>query len=347
MKKTVCIVSLSNNPDCKALNSLKKAAAAIGSCSSVNASRAEDFATAAVSERADIIFAVAETDQFLKAKYCLIKSLSLGAVRSSSLLAAMGDNAPTDPKEKEMHAAIPRGAQAFYTLDGLYSAFVVKKADGSILIFLPLEAERLHQLFASGLGILKKADSPAKNAERSFKHDVKDFIAAGKTAAIAECGFFKVLTLVLSKFENSEFAFIHSPENSKINAEKVSLARSVRKAALFTGVDFGIGISDVLTEPGTNNTYIEVCVATSDFAEVAKVFSHDGEPLKSHVAAAITKLCSMMYSAAENGLSKPEEAAQPSTPPKQAAKKSPLPIILALSGVCAATVISLVVAFMD
>lgn len=343
MKKTVCIVTLSDNADSEALSLIKKVACSIGSGSLIKTADAAEFSAAVAAAKTNIVFASADIDKFLKAKFFTIKALSCGVSRSTALLAAMGTNAPADPKEKELQAAIPNGANCYPTLDGLYSAFTFKRPDGSLLIFLPLDTLKLRELFATGLGIFKVKAQETKPAKSDYRNDVESFISAGKSAAIAEYGYSKVLYQVLSKFENSEYAFNLYPAPSK---DPDSAARAARNAALYTGLNYGIAISSLLTDPETQEKYIEVCVSDTNRAEVAKVYAESGEDTKSLASAAVIKLCSMLNSVVQGIILNPEPKKE-IPQPKPVQKKSLVPLLLAVSGVCAATVISLIIALTD
>lgn len=302
-----------------------------------------------------IIFAAAPLSVFLNAKLRLIKTVSTKIVRSNSITAAMGENAPADQKERDLHAAIPEKAKALKSADGLYSAFI-KEHGKSIIIFLPLDRERLGYMFDAGLAKLlggvfpdakpQKSASAERNGIAALRKSVEAVIGSGKTVAVSPCGCAKPLISAISTVPGCETAFVQdnalrdrlpdeSIENYTAQCAKISKENS--------GTDLGISVSPIYKDKTDDSDFVIVCVADSERAKAAKVYSNPGEEKKHLVAAAVIRLCEML-----GELSGPEGLVNPDRPaqkPKKWAKNSKLPLIITAIGIAAAVVICVILAF--
>lgn len=302
-----------------------------------------------------IIFAAAPLSVFLNAKLRLIKTVSTKIVRSNSISAAMGENAPADQKERDLHAAIPEKAKALKSSDGLYSAFI-KEHGRSIVVFLPLDAERLGYMFDAGLARLlsgifpdAKPQHPAsgeRNGIAALKKSVETVIGSGKTVAVSPVGCAKPLISAISTVPGCETAFVQDNalrdrlpdetiENYTAQCAKISKENS--------GADLGISVSPIYKDKTDDCDFVIVCVADSERAKAAKVYSNPGEEKKHLVAAAVIKLCEMLGElSGTDSLVNPELPAQKH---KKWAKNSKLPIIITAIGIAVAVVICVILAF--
>lgn len=302
-----------------------------------------------------IIFAAAPLSVFLNAKLRLIKTVSTKIVRSNSISAAMGENAPADQKERDLHAAIPEKAKALKSADGLYSAFI-KEYGRSLIIFLPLDTERLGYMFDAGLARLlgtvfpdaapQKPSSTGRNSISSLKKSVEAVIGSGKTVAVSPVGCAKPLISAISTVPGCEAAFVQdnalrdrlpdeSIENYTAQCAKISKENA--------GTDLGISVSPIYKDKTDDSDFVIVCVADSDRAKAAKVYSNPGEEKKHLVAAAVIRLCEMLGElSGPEGLVNPDLTAQK---PRKWAKNSKLPIILTATGIAIAVVICVILAF--
>lgn len=302
----------------------------------------------------EIVIAAAPLSVFLNAKLRLIKTVSSKIVRSNSISAAMGENAPADPKERDLHAAIPEKAKALKSADGLYSAFI-KEHEGGLVIFLPLDTEKLGYMFDAGLARLlgtifpdaapQKPASTPKNSMSSLRNSVETVIANGKRVAVSPCGCSKPLISAISTVQGCEDIFVQdnalrdrlpdeSLENYTAQCAKISKENA--------GTDLGISVSPIFKDKSDDSDFIIVCVADSDRAKAAKVYSNPGEEKKHLVAAAVIKLCEMLGElSGTEGLVNPE---LPVIKPKKWAKNSKLPIILTAIGIAIAVVICIILA---
>ena len=290
-----------------------------------------------------VVVSAAPVSYFLSAKLRLLKLFSSKIIRSSAITSAMQDNLPENPKERDIHAAVPEKAKVFASADGLYSAFVKELGEG-LVVFMPLESGRTQAVFASGLDALLSKIFPAENrpqkpAIAQVKESVQKVIANGKTVAVSPCGSAKALLSVISAVPNSEEAFI--PDSTvKEAAEGESaedfVAQSAKLSKETANADLGIAISDVYSDE-KGESYVIVCVADSERANAAKVFALPGEDRKHLVAAAVIKLCSML-----EGHSGTAGLVNPDIPEKKNNKKTSL--IIAICSVALAVVICLIAA---
>lgn len=302
-----------------------------------------------------IVFAGAPLSVFLNAKLRLIKTVSSKIVRSNSISAAMGDNAPENQKERDLQAAIPEKAKTIKTSDGLYSAFI-KEYGKSIIIFLPLDAERLGWIFDSGLSALLEKMFPNATPQKpvpterssmaAMRKSVEEVIGSGKTVAISSFGCSKPLISAISSVPDCETAFVfdnalrdrlpdESIENYAAQCAKISKENS--------RTDLGISISPIYKDKTDDSDFVIVCVADSDRAKVAKVYGNVGEERRHLVAAAVIRLCKML-----GELSQEERLVNPNIPvasAKKWSKNSKLPILLTAVGIALAVVICIIIAF--
>ena len=106
--RKVCICTLNAELAQGSANYLKQKLSAYSEIAEINNfSDAASFAEGAKSCAANggTVIAAAPVSVFLKAKLRLMKALSSKIVRNNSILAAMGANAPADPREKDLQAA--------------------------------------------------------------------------------------------------------------------------------------------------------------------------------------------------------------------------------------------------
>lgn len=285
-----------------------------------------------------IVFAAAPLSDFLKAKVSLIKLFSSKVVRSSSIISAMGENAPADGTEKDLHAAVPEKSKVFASADGKFSAFA-KELNGSIVVFVPLDEGRLRETFALGLDtFLSNALSGGISQKPSLekvRQSVEKVIASGKTVAVSPCGSAKALLSVIAAVPDGEEAFIPvSAVRDRPDGESAEdyIAQSARHSKETAETDLGIGISEI-TVSENGEEYVTVCVADSERAKAARVFAVPGEEKKYLIAAAVIQLCSMLEE-----LSGPAGLVNPAVHKQKSSKK---PLIIAIIAVAFGLTVSL------
>ncbi len=360
MKRKVSICTLCASSAQDASNYLRQRAAAYSPDVAVNDyENASAFAAGVDSCALDggVILAAAPLSMFLNAKIRLVKILSSRIVRSNSILAAMGENAPSDPKEKDLHAAIPEKAKTLKSADGLYSAFV-KEHGKALVVFLPLDVQRLDYMFGAGLAkmldglfpnvqsVSQQPAAPEKPKISVLREHVETVIRSGKTVAVSPCGCAKPLLSAISTVPDCEAAFVQDNAlRDRLPDESVEnyVAQCAKISKENAGTDLGISVSSIYKDKTDGSDFVIVCVADSDRAKAAKVYANPGEEKKHLVAAAVIRLCVML-----GELSGPEGLVNPDAPsskPKKWAKNSKLPIIITAAGLALAAIIGLILAF--
>ena len=84
--------------------------------------------------RGEISVIAADEEQFFEAKAGIIKGLGSRVLRSAKLTAALGDRFPEKSREYNLHTAIPEGAEAFPSADGMYSPISCRAGKGIIIL---------------------------------------------------------------------------------------------------------------------------------------------------------------------------------------------------------------------
>lgn len=314
---------------------------------------------AELSVQANIILAAAPVSMFLNAKLRLLKLISAKIVRSSSIVAAMGENAPENPKELDLQSAVPEKSKVFASRDGLYSGFA-KEYGKSLIIYLPLDEDRLNSAFSGSFGAFFERFVPKKNVsfipepvsepvkaptsaapkapkQSALKSHIESAMASGKTIAVSPCGFSKALLSALSTVPDAENTFIpDTAMRDRLENESVEdyTAQCAKLSKENSNADLGIGISSICNA-GEDGTFVIVSVADSDRAKAARVFSEPGEDKRHLVAAAVMQLCKMIDELTAEG--NPFDAPAPVNPAKKSSKNSKIPLIIA--GVCVAAAI--------
>lgn len=293
-----------------------------------------ELAQAAAQPQSEVTVAAVSKEAFLKTKLALLKSLDLKAGRSNAILAAMGENAPENEKERDLFAAIPSGAKAYVSQNGLYSAFSLQTGRGK-LVFLPLDEKILRRILPAAL----TGESPAAG----FKKSIAAVIESGKKIAVAPCGSSQAIMSVVSSVEGHEncFTLAYAPaQETGTEDAGEALARCASISKENSSAHFGAAMSEILIDPESGEKYAVVCLADSDRARVAKVYAEDGESEIQLAAAAVIKLCEMMEETSVAGaLVKPEEK------PAKTHKASSLPIIIAAVGILAAIIVCVAAMF--
>lgn len=292
----------------------------------------------------DLVVAAAPVDIFLNAKFRLLRSLSLKIVRSSQITSAMGENAPENPKERDLQSAVAEKSKVYLTPDGLFSAFSVNIGSGT-LVFAPLDISRLEHIFEAGLASLLLSAKP-KTKMQELQERVRKVIASGKTVAVSPCGCGKMLLSAISAVPDCEEAFI-ADSSMRDKAEDESQANYTAQCAKLSkensSADLGIAISEA--ENDGSGDCVTVCVADSERAKAAKVYAKPGEDKKQLIVAAIIKLCQMLDElSALPALVNPDS---PKAAPKKWAKNSKTPLIIAVIGIAVAIIVCVILALVS
>ena len=358
--RKVCICTLNAELAQGSANYLKQKLSAYSEIAEINNfSDAASFAEGAKSCAANggTVIAAAPVSVFLKAKLRLMKAISSKIVRNNSILAAMGANAPADPREKDLQAAIPENAEVVVSPDGIFSGFIAGGTENP-LIFIPLEENILRFMFANGLGAVfaklfaraaapqpAKAPEAPKSGVNKLKSHVEKVISSGKTVAISPAGCAKPLISAISTVNGCEEGFVvDSALRDKLQGESTEeyVAQCAKISKENSGADLGIGISNIYNENNGSGDFVIVCVADSQRAKAAKVYANPGEDKKHLIVAAVIKLCSMLDELSATGLVNPDT---PAKQPKKWGKNSKTPMIIAIAVLAAAIIACVVFAF--
>ncbi len=356
-KVRICTLCASTVQD--AANHLEQRASAFTSDVAVNDYESASAFAAGVDSCAldgGVILAAAPLSEFLNAKLRLIRTVSQKIVRSNSVNNALADNSSLEQKEKDLHCAIPEKSKVLRTEDGLFSAFI-KEHGKALVVFLPLDAERIDYLFSAGLAkfigaifpeakLPETQPSPKSSGAAALRESVETVIRNGKTVAISPCGCAKPLISAISAVPGCEQVFVQDnslrdrlPDESAENY----IAQCAKLSKENSGTDLGISVSTIYKDKTDESDFVIVCVADSDRAKAAKVFANPGEDHKHLVAAALIRLCGMLGElSGPAGLVNPDA---PSAKPKKWAKNSKLPIVITAIGIAIAVVIGLIIAF--
>lgn len=296
------------------------------------------------------VVAAAPVSVFLKAKLRLMKSVSPKIVRNSSILAAMGANAPADPRERDLQAAIPENAAVIASPDGIFSGFMAGSKENPV-IFIPLEENILRFMFANGLGsyfaklFLRAKPEAPKPAVNNLKSHIEKVISSGKTVAVSPVGCAKPLLSAISTVNGCEEAFVvDAALRDRLEGETTEeyVAQCAKISKENSGTDLGIGISPIYNEKNGSGDFVIVCVADSQRAKAAKVYATPGEDKKHLIVAAVIKLCEMLDELTVTGLVNPNP---PAKQPKKWSKNSKTPMIIAIAVLAVAIIACVVFAF--
>ena len=293
-----------------------------------------DLAQAAAKPQSGITVAAVSKDAFLKTKLAYLKALDTKIARSKAIVEAMGENAPSNEKEKELFSAIPAGARVYLSKDGLYSAFSVQRGEAK-LIFMPLDEKILGRILPCAL--------TGANPVAQFRKNIESVIKSGKKIAVAPCGSSKAVMNAVSGVEGYETCFMLADglSDRHIGTDEADfLARSAGESKEKASADFGAAMSEILTDSEIGEKYAVVCLADSEKARVAKVYAESGETDIQLAAAALIRLCDMMEETASVGA-----LIRPDSPEAKQKKISALPIIIAAVGILAAILICVIAMF--
>ncbi len=294
-----------------------------------------------------ITVAAVPVSSFLNAKLRVLRLFSSKIIRNNAIINAMGENAPENPKEKDLYAAVPEKSEVFVCSGGLYSAFATQTEQG-ITVFIPLDGRIIDETFALGLGgMLEKAFPKEKRTPKFSLNQVKDSVQKvidnKKTVAISPCGSAKALLSVINAVPDSNDVFVPD-SNEKDAAEGESLeayiAESARLSKEKSQTDLGVSISSVCADEN-GDEYVLVCVANSERAKVEKIFAIPGEDKKSLIAAAVVNLCQMVGELSGGPL------INPATAPIKQEKNKKTPLIISIAAVAVAVVVCFILAIVS
>ena len=132
------------------------------------------YALAEALKTSQTILLLVEPDRYLRTKEQLLRAMGLSAVPNPELMEALQKSPVKLPEEDfARHAAIPVGAAAFPTQDGLFAGFMLTAGRQTIL-FLPLDNRRIDSIlkaeagaFLSGLSRVRQTREEQPSAEEA------------------------------------------------------------------------------------------------------------------------------------------------------------------------------------
>ncbi len=122
-------------------------------------------------EKAEVILVAVDVSRFISTKAALFRALGFkcrlntkitGLINSDACMATLNEN------QVNAHAAIPVGAEAFITNDGLFSGFGIESGKQK-LIFVPIDDRRIGAVIENGL-----AEFLAKGVEKIQEEEAKE-----------------------------------------------------------------------------------------------------------------------------------------------------------------------------
>lgn len=170
------ILSLNSNqaPSCAAAQEKILAALSCGTAVPGRFDTAKQlfYAMAEALQSAQTVLLLVEPARYLHTKEQLLRAMGLSAQQNQEVLAAMQGGGVQLPEEEiTRHAAIPAGAAAFPTQDGLFSGFMLTAGRQTIL-YLPLDNRRIDDIlraeaggFLAGLRPTEPEPQPAPQEE--------------------------------------------------------------------------------------------------------------------------------------------------------------------------------------
>ena len=119
------------------------------------------YALAEALKTAQTILLLVEPDRYLRTKEQLLRAMGLSTVPNPELMEALQKSPVQLPEEDfSRHAAIPVGAAAFPTQDGLFAGFMLTAGRQTIL-FLPLDNRRIDSILKAEAN--QKTETSRKN----------------------------------------------------------------------------------------------------------------------------------------------------------------------------------------
>ena len=272
------------------------------------------YALAEALKTARTVLLLVEPGRYLHTKEQLLRVLGLSAVQNPELLEALHGKGAVQLPEEEMarHAAIPAGAAAFPTQDGLFSGFMLTAGSQTIL-FLPLDNRRIDGIlqaeagaFLSGLQLVRQtrptepqAHTQGKQQEAEPSEAQEETQAAppsGQTAAeqavVALCksdirvAFAATPTVEFLREAAGDSAaaserLVYSSAFRERGEEpaKQYAAELAQQAMQEKGTELGAAITNVYTvkKEGRVETFLLLAVADENGARVRRLYAQPDE----------------------------------------------------------------------
>lgn len=271
------------------------------------------YALAEALKTARTVLLLVEPGRYLYTKEQLLRVLGLSAVQNPELLEALHGKGAVQLSEEEIarHAAIPTGAAAFPTPDGLFSGFMLTAGRQTIL-FLPLDNRRIDGIlqaeagaFLSGLQLVRQTRPTEPQAHtQETQQETEPSAVQGETEA-APSGQTAAKQAVIALCKNNiRVAFAATPTveflreaagDSAAASERLVYSSAFRErgeepakqyaaelaqqAMREKGTELGAAITNVYTvkKEGRVETFLLLAVADENGARVRRLYAQPDE----------------------------------------------------------------------
>ncbi len=305
------------------------------------------YALAEALKTARTILLLVEPDRYLRTKEQLMRAMGLSAVPNPELLEALRKS-PVQLPEEELacHAAVPVGAAAFPTQDGLFSGFMLTAGRQTIL-FLPLDNRRIDGIlqaeagaFLSGLQLVRQTrevqpqivteekqkeagQSPAAEEDeaaeaasaqpsgQSHAHRALEALEAGDLrVAFAATPTAEFLREAAGGNDTAERRLVYSNVFREPGEEpaKQYVAELARQAMQEEGTQLGAAITNVYTvkKEGRVETFLLIAVADENGAQVRRLYAQPDEHPGLLIGDGVQSLYELIEQAAQKEPEEPE-----------------------------------------
>ena len=271
------------------------------------------YALAEALKTARTVLLLVEPGRYLHTKEQLLRVLGLSAVQNSELLEALHGKGAVQLPEEEIarHAAIPAGAAAFPTPDGLFSGFMLTAGRQTIL-FLPLDNRRIDGIlqaeagaFLSGLQLVRQTRPTEPQAHtQETQQETEPSAVQGETEAAPSGQTAAEQAVIALCKSNIRVAFAATPTveflreaagDSAAASERLVYSSAFRErgeepakqyaaelaqqAMQEKGTELGAAITNVYTvkKEGRVETFLLLAVADENGARVRRLYAQPDE----------------------------------------------------------------------
>lgn len=267
------------------------------------------FSEALKNERFIVLALDAARYNSVRQKLC--DAMGLQSVQDDTIYRLLSENTGLSPEEKAQNAVVPQKAVCFYSEDGMYPAFAVKKGVQTIC-FLPLDIQRIDRILKRGLvpylmknfaaaptEDLNTEAAPVRKAEPNLQADVVRHtvnLLRENNAKAAVCGTpaAESVRALGQGVQDFDTYFVFTPYvEDKGDYNLTDYAALTAKAAKeLSGAQLGASISEVLE--GEGESYILVTVADDKTAVVRKLYREPDESIEDFTADAAEELVDLI-----------------------------------------------------
>ncbi|MGN0520201.1 MAG: SpoIID/LytB domain-containing protein [Candidatus Fimenecus sp.] len=252
----------------------------------------------------------------VRAKLCA--ALALPTVQNEEIYTLLSENTGLSPDEKVKNAAVPENAVCFFTEDGMYPGFAVRKG-AQTMVFLPLDEERLERILKAGLVpyLMQCAVAPAEAKDETpavpaqtepaeipvqdsfpeadvMQHTVNILREAGAKVAVSGTPYAEEIKKLGEGIADFDSFFVFTPHVEDKGDYNLTdyVALTAKAAKELSGAQLGASISEIGT--GDGGDYICITVADDKTAVVRKLYREEDESAHDFVADAAEELVELI-----------------------------------------------------